>query len=149
MFKHILVSTDGSQLSDTAMRKAIDLAKEAGAKLTFFNAMPEPPFPVTDFTEDAHYDPEKPKRFAEAAEKHAWTILNAALESAKQAGVDADAALDSNDYPYQAIIRAAEERGCDLIFMASHGRHGINALLLGSETQKVLTHCKIPVLVCR
>ena len=149
MFKQILVPTDGSELSDNTVHKAIAFAKEAGAKLTFFNAMPEPPLSGATLGDEGKFDPEMPKRFVEAAQKHAWEILNRALEDAKQAGVEAEAALDTSDLPWQVIIRAAEQRGSDLIFMASHGRRGFNALLMGSETHKVLTHCKLPVLVYR
>lgn len=149
MFKHILVPTDGSQLSDDAVRKAIAFAKDSGARLTIFTAVAEPPMPMTSFGEDARYDPEKPKRFTEAIERQARQILDAAVESATQSGVDADSALETSASPWQAIIRVAEDRQCDLIFMASHGRRGFDALLLGSETHKVLTHCRIPVLVCR
>jgi nucleotide-binding universal stress UspA family protein len=149
MFKNILVPTDGSELSENTVRKSITFAKEAGAKLTFFNAMPETPLPVTNLAYEGEFDPKMPKRFVEAAQKYAWEILNRALDDARQGGVEADAALDTSDLPWQAIILAAEQRGCDLIFMASHGRSGFNALLMGSETHKVLTHCKIPVLVYR
>lgn len=149
MFKHVLVPTDGSELSNNTVRKAISFAKEAGARLTFFNAMPEPPPPVSNYGEAMTYTPEKQKHFIEVAQKQAWSFLNPAIDNARQAGVEAEAVLDTSDLPWQAIIRAADERGCDLIFMASHGRRGINALLVGSETHKVLTHCKVPVLVYR
>ena len=149
MFKQILVPTDGSELSENTVSKAIAFAKDAGAKLTFFNAMPETPLPVTNLGYEGEFDPKMAERFVEAAQKHAWEILNRALDGARQAGVEAEAALDTSDLPWQAIIRAAEQRGSDLIFMASHGRSGFNALVMGSETHKVLTHCKIPVLVYR
>jgi nucleotide-binding universal stress UspA family protein len=149
MFKNILVPTDGSELSDNTVQKAIAFAKDTGAKLAFFNAMPEPPLPVTNLGYEGEFDPAMPKRFVEAAQKRGWEILNRALADAGQAGVEAEAALDASDMPWQAIIRTAELRGCDLIFMASHGRRGFNALLMGSETHKVLTHCKLPVLVYR
>jgi nucleotide-binding universal stress UspA family protein len=71
------------------------------------------------------------------------------LDLAKAGGVPAEACCEESEQPYQAIIRAAEQRHCDLIFMASHGRRGVGALVLGSETQKVLTHCAVPVLVWR
>jgi nucleotide-binding universal stress UspA family protein len=103
------------------------------------------------------------KRYKELEEAHVAAIekgaeigkglaeahLSAIEKSAKDAGVDCDVICEKNDSPYQAIIRVAQQRGCDLIMMASHGRKGVDALLLGSETQKVLTHSKIPVLVSR
>lgn len=149
MFKHILVPTDGSEVSNRVIDKAIALAQVLGAKLTFFNATPAAPMPITGSGDDARYDPDRPLRFAEAADKEAHAVLDPSIEAAKRAGLEADFVIDSSDMPYRAIIHAAETRGCDLIFMASHGRRGLEALLLGSETQKVLTHCKIPVLVYR
>lgn len=149
MFKHILVPTDGSEFSNSAVQKAIDFAVKNGAMVTFFYAMPESPLPVSDLSDTSHYEPEKAQNFIDAAQMRAAKILDAAVEHAKQYGVKANAVTEANDSPYVAIIRTADEQGCDLIFMASHGRRGMNALLLGSETQKVLTHCGIPVLVFR
>jgi nucleotide-binding universal stress UspA family protein len=131
MFKHILVPTDGSALSEETVAKAITFAQETGARLTIFNASAEPPFPVTNFGEEGRYDPGKAEAFAQ------------------DAGVAVDYLVEPSASPGQAIIRVAERCGCDLIFMASHARSGFSALLLGSETQKVLTECKIPVLVFR
>jgi nucleotide-binding universal stress UspA family protein len=85
------------------------------------------------------------KRYKELAD----TYLAAAEKEAREAGVACDLVYEKNDSPYEAIIRVAEQKGCDLIMMASHGRRGVKGLLLGSETQKVLTHSKIPVLVYR
>ena len=149
MFKHILVPTDGSELSKIAVEKAVTFARETGARITFFFALPEPPLPASGFGDDTRYDPERPKRFLEEAKEQANGIVNPALEVAKQAGVVADVAYISGASPHEAIIRAAQEGECDLIFMASRGRSGLNALLLGSETHKVLNLCKIPVLVYR
>ncbi|MFZ5509214.1 MAG: universal stress protein [Pseudomonadota bacterium] len=147
MFKHILVPTDGSPLSTEAVRKAVEFAKEAGARITFFYAKPD--YPVAFYGEGALIDPTTPEKFAEMAEKQAKEILGAAEEIARAAGVPAAVRTDTSDSPYDAIISAATVAGCDLIFMASHGRRGLSGLLLGSETQKVLTHSKIPVLVYR
>lgn len=147
MFKHILVPTDGSQLSSDTAKRAVAFAKETGAKITFFFAKPD--YPVAFYGEGALIDPTTPDKFAEMAEQQAREIL-AAHQAAAQAEGVASAGLSSvSDIPYEAIIAAAEESGADLIFMASHGRRGISGLLLGSETQKVLTHSKIPVLVYR
>lgn len=147
MFKHILVPTDGSQLSADTARRAITFAKEAGAKVTFFFAKPD--YPVAFYGEGALIDPTTPDKFAEMAEQQAKEILAAHEAEAKAEGVASASISSVSDIPYEAIITAAEQSGADLIFMASHGRRGISGLLLGSETQKVLTHTKIPVLVYR
>ena len=147
MFKHLLVPTDGSNLSSETVSRAILFAREAGARITFFYAKPE--YPIAYFGEGALIDPTTPEKFADMAEKQAQEILAAAQALAGAAGVPAAATSATSDVPYQAIIDAAAASGCDLIFMASHGRRGLSGLLLGSETQKVLTHSKIPVLVYR
>ncbi len=147
MFKHILVPTDGSQLSQDTVKRAVAFAREAGARVTAFFAKPE--YPVTYFGEGALIDPTTPEKFAEMADQQANEILDFAREQCAEAGVDCQTMSATSDIPYEAIIEAAEKAGCDLIFMASHGRKGISGLLLGSETNKVLTHSKIPVLVYR
>ncbi len=147
MFKHILVPTDGSELSQDTARRAISFAKETGARITAFFAKPE--YPVTYYGEGALIDPTTPEKFAELAEQQAQQTLDFVVELGVAEGVQVAKLSLTSDVPYQAIIDAATEAGCDLIFMASHGRRGITALLLGSETNKVLTHSKIPVLVYR
>jgi nucleotide-binding universal stress UspA family protein len=147
MFKHILVPTDGSQLSQEAVKRAIAFAKETGARITFFYAKPE--YPVAFYGEGALIDPTTPEKFAQMADEQAKAILDACAQLAAAEGVTCATLSKTSDVPYEAIIAAADEAGCDLIFMASHGRRGIGALLLGSETQKVLTHSKIPALVYR
>ena len=147
MFKHILVPTDGSQLSTDTAKRAIAFAKEAGARITFFFAKPD--YPVAFYGEGALIDPTTPEKFAEMAEKQAREILSACEKLAAEAGVAAASTSLTSDVPYEAIIDAVENTACDLIFMASHGRRGFSGLLLGSETQKVLTHSKVPVLVYR
>ncbi len=147
MFKHILVPTDGSALSDGTTRKAVDFARETGARITFFYARPD--YPIAFYGEGALIDPTTPEKFAEMTDKQAKDILAAAAALAQPAGVASSGSAIVSDVPYQAIIDAAAANGCDLIFMASHGRRGLSGLLLGSETQKVLTHSKIPVLVYR
>ena len=87
-------------------------------------------------------------KHAEQIKKHAASVLNRAADAAKQAGVSCDTIQVENEQPYQAIIATAADRGCDLIVMASHGRSGLSAVVLGSVTNKVLTHTKTPVLVC-
>jgi nucleotide-binding universal stress UspA family protein len=147
MFKHILVPTDGSPLSTDTVKRAIGFAKEISARITFLFAKPD--YPVAFYGEGALIDPTTPEKFAEMAERQAREILASCELMARENGVSAAAASITNDIPYEAIIDAADANGCDLIFMASHGRRGLSGLLLGSETQKVLTHSSIPVLVYR
>lgn len=147
MFKHILVPTDGSELSQETVRCSVAFAKEAGARITAFYAKPE--FPVTYYGEGMLIDTLAPEKFAEMAENQAQEILGFADDLCKEAGVPCSKLTLTSDIPYEAIINAAKQNNCDLIFMASHGRRGITSLLLGSETTKVLTHSTIPVLVYR
>ncbi|WP_079436562.1 universal stress protein [Zoogloea sp. LCSB751] len=147
MFKNILVPTDGSELSDSTVTRAVSFAQEAGARVTFFYAQPDFPMPI--YGEGALIDPTTPEQFSRAAAAEAEAILSRARANAEAAGVEASGDTLVSEVPYEAIIEAAERNGCDLIFMASHGRRGLSGLLLGSETQKVLTHSKIPVLVYR
>lgn len=147
MFKHILVPTDGSELSRQTARRAVSFAKEAGARVTAFFAKPE--YPVAYFGEGALIDPSTPESFAEMTERLADEYLGEVRAMCEEAGVDCATLSDTSDVPYEAIIKAAENAACDLIFMASHGRRGLSGLLLGSETNKVLTHTTIPVLVYR
>lgn len=147
MFQHLLVPVDGSQLSVNAADRAIVFAKEAEAKITFFFAKPE--YPMAFYGEGALIDPTTPERFAEMAEEQAREILSEAQAKAAAQGVGSASLSLTYSAPWEGIISAAQQAGADLIFMASHGRRGISGLLLGSETQKVLTHSKIPVLVYR
>jgi nucleotide-binding universal stress UspA family protein len=145
MFKSILIPTDGSQLSDIAIAKGIALAKSLDAKVVGFYAIP--PY---------HYVALEPEMLADTreayesdAKKHAEQYLAKIETAAKEAGVRCECFHDMEDHPYEAIIRAAEKSGCDLIAMASHGRRGLRGILLGSETNLVLTHTRIAVLVFR
>lgn len=147
MFKHILVPTDGSEFSQDTVRRAVSFAKDAGAQITAFYAKPE--FPVTYYGEGVLIDTTSPEKFAELAESQAQEILGFVENLCKEAGVSCNKISATSDIPYEAIIAAATQSECDLIFMASHGRRGLASLLLGSETQKVLTHSTIPVLVYR
>ena len=147
MFKHILVPTDGSALSESAVSRAVTFARAPGARITFFYAQPDFPMPI--YGEGALIDPTTPEQFAKSAAAEAQSILAKAKAIADADGVVAATDTVVNEVPYQAVIDAADRHGCDLIFMASHGRRGLNALVLGSETHKVLTHSKIPVLVFR
>ncbi|QID17205.1 universal stress protein [Nitrogeniibacter mangrovi] len=147
MFKHLLVPTDGSDLSEATVNRAISFAKETGARITFFYAQPDFPMPI--YGEGALIDPTTPEQFAKGAAQEAARILDDARGKAEAVDVVCDTDTLVSEIPYEAIIDAAERHGCDLIFMASHGRRGLASLLLGSETQKVLTHSKTPVLVYR
>ena len=146
MFKHILVPTDGSEISKKTCKRAISFAKEAQARLTFVHVVHESAF--DDFSGDlvAFTAPEK---IRQALKNQSKEYLREAESACHTAGVACKTLSVNSQKPYQAIIETAEDEGCDLIFMASHGRQGVGALLLGSETQKVLTHSTIPVLVYR
>lgn len=147
MFTHILVPTDGSQLSTKAVAAAVQLARENGAKLTFLNVQPEYTFPVmVDLP--VSFDISQTEYQASATER-AKQILEQARQEADRAGVTSDVQMVLHNQPWQAICQASRSLGCDLIMMASHGRRGFEAVLLGSETQRVLTHSKVPVLVYR
>jgi Universal stress protein UspA and related nucleotide-binding proteins len=145
MFKHLLLPTDGSELSEAAIRKGVRFANASHAKVTGVSVMPE--FHVLTFNTAMIEDTKK----VFLAESRAQAKANLALlkKLADEEGVPCDTEVAVSDHPYEAIIRIAESKGCDLIMMASHGRRGMQAVLLGSETQKVLTHSRIPVLVYR
>jgi nucleotide-binding universal stress UspA family protein len=145
MFKHLLVPTDGSALSEAAIQMAVTLARESGAKVTGLHVIPE--FRVLAYGAEVIADTED--QFIQAARQHADDYIMVVTKAATQAGVECDTVTRNRAHPYEAIISVAAQRNCDLIVMASHGRGGMRALLLGSETQKVLTHCQIPVLVVR
>ena len=145
MFKHVLLPTDGSKLSENAIRMGVQLAKTINAKVTGFHVIPE--FHV--FTYKTEMLEDTKREFARDSNAYAAQYLSVIETAAKAAGVPYEVVSAVNDHPYEAIVGAAKERACDLIVMASHGRNGVQAVLLGSETQKVLTHSHVPVLVCR
>jgi nucleotide-binding universal stress UspA family protein len=145
MYKHILIATDGSSLSGRAVDHGVELATALGAALSLLTVSER--FHV--FALDAEQIDETAASFREHMKEKALTALSEAAVVARAAGLEATQIHLEDDEPYQAIIRTAEDRRCDLIVMASHGRSGVSALLLGSETMKVLTHSKIPVLVIR
>ena len=147
MFKNILLPSDGSPLSQDAVRRAVTFAKEAGASITAFYAKPEAPMP--QYVEGIQIDKGMQEQYNKMADEQAQKVLDFVAGLCRDAGVTCTAVSSFSDIPYEAIIAAANANGCDLIFMASHGRRGISGLLLGSETTKVLTHSKIPVLVFR
>ena len=145
MFKNILIPTDGSDLAYKAVEQGVLFAKEIGAKITAMTVTE--PFELVSVSQiQLEYTPIEYKKHAEA---HAEKVLSVVLDAAKLAGVVCDTLHVEHEQVYQAIIDAASARKCDLIVMASHGRRGVSAVVLGSETVKVLTHSKIPVLVYR
>ena len=149
MFKHILFPTDGSLLSSAALTKAALLAKLLGAKFTAMHVTGAY-HPV--FDSDGFVIPEIKtlrKRFEEEETARANKILEEAGKFAAGLRVDCTSVIATSDLPYRAIIEQAGKSGCDLIVMASHGRRGLEGVLIGSETQQVLTHSKVPVLVYR
>ena len=145
MYKHILIPTDGTALSESALEKGLTFAREIGAKITVMTTIEPAPMLVAAYVQIAESQSRYHKHAAEQAARH----LDGAKAKAKAAGVPCEAIQVEHDHPYQAIIEMAAAKGCDLIAMASHGRRGISALVLGSETTKVLTHSTMPVLVFR
>src|SRR5271169_7106012 len=145
MYANILIPTDGSELAGKAVQHGIALAKRIGARVTVLTVLP----PFHTFTTDTQMIEDTPAQYKARMQKHAEKTLGAVADAAQAAGVAREMVQFEHEHPYQAIIDTAESKGCDLIVMASHGRRGISALVLGSETVKVLTHSKIPVLVHR
>jgi len=144
MIGKILVPTDGSELSVKAIRGAVEVAKGLGAKIVGMTVIE--PYSYSTISE---YRPEPFEAFETRTENIARERLKQVESIAKAAEVEFETTVSKSFSPYEAIIEAAAEKNCDAIFMASHGRRGINAVLLGSETQKVLTHSKLPVMVYR
>jgi len=147
MFTHILVPHDGSKLSEAALSHALKLAKSLSARITVLHV-------VTDFTGDpSNAVPLLASTAREAFQQRAIGEAESILSRAKRLGSAHDVNIEGHYLlsadPFKAIIDEVERRGCDLVMMASHGRRGLSAMLLGSETQKVLTHCQTPVLVVR
>jgi nucleotide-binding universal stress UspA family protein len=147
MYKNLLVATDGSKLSEKALAHAVALAQAVGANLTLFYAAPDYPMPA--YADGVVYEPVTRKEYAKLAAEDAQKILDAGAAKASAAGVNCKTAYTIAPAPWEAILAAAKKHKSDAIVMASHGRRGISAVLLGSETQKVLTHTKIPVIVVR
>ncbi len=147
MFKHILIPTDGSAQSERAIRAGVDMARVHGARVTGIFAAPAPtPLVYGEFMPVGYMAPDQHQALIEKASAHHLAVVK---EAAREAGVEVDCLAVTSEYPADAIVEAAREKSCDLIFMASHGRRGLAGLLLGSEVQKVLTHSAIPVLVYR
>jgi nucleotide-binding universal stress UspA family protein len=145
VYKHLLVPTDGSQLSVEAIKHGVAFAKDAGAKISFLT--------VTEPFHTISFEADQLEATASGYQKYmadrAARCLAEAAKLAKDAGISFEELHVVDDQPYRAIIHTAEAKGCDLIVMGSHGRRGISAIVLGSVTVKVLTHSTIPVLVYR
>ena len=142
MYQHILIPTDGSELAEHGLAQGLALAKSLGAKVSVI-------FVVEPFPEMTGRFLETVARYVELRKEEARSVLDRAANAAKEAGVSCEAIQVENVQPHQAIIATAEDKGCDLIVMSSHGRGGLSMLLIGSVTNKVLTYAKSPVLVCR
>jgi nucleotide-binding universal stress UspA family protein len=150
MFKHILLPTDGSKLSDKAVKQAIKTAKALGAKITAIHVTPDYARYVRErYQVSAALAAPVKNKYQEEAATLSKEILDQVCAAATAAGVECARVSVTCDSPYEAIIEQATKSGCDLIMMASHGRKGLQSMLLGSETHKVLVHSKIPALVCR
>jgi nucleotide-binding universal stress UspA family protein len=135
MYQHILIPTDGSELAHKGVVHGLSLAKEVGAK-------------VTVLTVEAFNAYDASESRVKNAREHAASILNGIANEAKAAGVKCETLQVIQNDPEMAIVNTAKERGCDLIVIASHGRSGIAAALIGSVTAEVLKRTVIPVLVC-
>ena len=145
MYKHILIPTDGSALATTAVKQGLDFAKAIGAEVTALTV--HEPFHM--FTLETEMLTDTPQIYAKQAKADAKAILAKVEALAKARGVACHLVDTESDHPYEAIIATAKKKKCDLIAIASHGRGGVGAVLIGSETQKVLAHSTIPVLVYR
>ena len=144
MYKRILVPTDGSEITAKAVRAAIDLAKLSGAQLRTISV--KEPFPYSAISE---MQPVPPQEFYDAQERIAASRVKAVQDAASAEGLACQAHTVEALHAWEAILDYAKEQQCDLIVMASHGRRGVAALLLGSETQRVLIHSSLPVLIVK
>jgi nucleotide-binding universal stress UspA family protein len=145
MFKHILLPTDGSALAAPMIKQTMAFARDVKARVTVMHVQSE--FHVFTIQPEMLADTREQYRRDSAAQ--AQRFLDQAVQEAKEMGVACDTLLVEHEQPYEAIVEAAKDHGCDIICMASHGRRGVKGLLLGSETQKVLVNSDVPVLVFR
>ena len=145
MFKRILLPTDGSEQSQRAVLAGISFAKDLGAEVVGLTVIPE----FHTFTYKTDILEETKQEYIIASQQSAATYLAFIRDAAREAGVACNTEQAVSDDPYEMIISTARDRQCDLIVMGSHGRRGVKGMLLGSETQKVLVHSSIPVLVYR
>ena len=145
MYTHLLLPTDGSSLSNRAIDEGLALAREVGARVTVLTIVE----PMRSYSASSEMVADVLAKFEATSRENAEKVLQAAADKASALGVQADTTFANASSPHREIISTATNAGCDLIVMASHGRRGIDALLLGSVTQKVLTHSHTPVLVIR
>lgn len=145
MYRKILVPTDGTEFAESAIEHAVAIAKQFKAEVIGVTVLP----PLSTMAIEGMIVSELPEDYEKWANQTADQRLSVIKRAATAAGVGCDLVKIDREEPWDGIIKAAESKGADLIVMASHGRRGLSALLLGSETQKVLTHSKVPVLVYR
>jgi nucleotide-binding universal stress UspA family protein len=148
MFKHILIPTDGSKLAAKGVKAGVRLAKALGARVTFIHVIP-PYLPLMYAGLDGYVNGEARRNFKTNSERAAQVALAAAEREARAAGVRCSTRSTTDPEPWGGIVRVARSSRCDAIAMASHGRSGLGGLILGSQTQRVLAHSKLPVLVAR
>ena len=145
MYTHLLLPTDGSRISSLALDDGLALAKALGAKATLLTVVE----PLRSFSASSELLADVRENFERSSRENAGKLLQEAAGKASALGVQANTVLAHASHPHRQVIETATTAGCDLIVMASHGRRGVDALLMGSVTQKVLTHSSIPVLVIR
>jgi nucleotide-binding universal stress UspA family protein len=148
MYKHILIPTDGSDIARKAVEAGVDYARETGAHVTFFTALPEYEVPLASEVM-AHKRVLSLEEFEQRSTGKAAALLAPALERARTCGIEFGFDHALSNRPYEAIIAAARRHGCDAIYMSSHGRKGLSRLVHGSQTIEVLTHSDIPTVVIR
>ncbi|MHB1121791.1 MAG: universal stress protein [Ramlibacter sp.] len=147
MYRKLLVATDGSPLSRKAVKSAIDLAGAVGAELVALYVVPR--YPVSYFEGGISVSPQEVARIEKQWTDQGQDVVDAVASAAQAAGIKAKAVVARSDLVAESILAVAKKHRCDLIVMASHGRKGIKRILLGSETQHVLTRSSVPVLVLR
>jgi len=144
MYRSILIPTDGTEITAKAVASGVSLARALGARLSTITV--REPFPYSAISE---MQPIPPQEFYDAQERIALKRVKDVVDAAATAGLECQAFTVEAQHPWEAIVDHAKAQGCDLIVMASHGRRGVSALLLGSETQRVLLHTDLPVLIVR
>jgi nucleotide-binding universal stress UspA family protein len=145
MYKHLLLATDGTELAQAALEHGLDLARKTGAKVTVVTVT----MPWSAVAYGVYEGLTARDAFDEASRKQAQALLSDAAAKAASRGVACTTVHKADVNPYQGVLAVAQESGCDLIVVGSHGRRGLERLILGSEAMKVLTHSKVPVLVWR
>jgi nucleotide-binding universal stress UspA family protein len=146
MFKHILMPTDGSEHSERAIERGIELAKLCNARVTGIHVVPDYHLMIAY---EGAFDPVTEEKIEEEARQRAASFLDFVKKTAEKAGVACDTVVATSDHPYDAIVNVANERGCDLIVMTLRYRKGLVKLIMGNEATRVLHRASIPVLVFR